>query len=99
VLQFTALKKKKKPRVPHVIRNPFYADIQKNGIIVDVERSSPDKAAVVGRPRRGEVRLPTAVRSIRLPKALWALVQAQARRERISINAALRQAAQIWIRS
>ena len=85
---------------PQAIRNPFYADIQKNGIIVDVQSDAVTRRShTPGRPRHGEKRLPTAVRSIRLPKALWELVQAQARRERISINAALRQAAQIWIRS
>lgn len=82
------------------VRNPFYEDIRKHGVIVDVESTgSVDRAATLGRPRRGETRLPTTVRSVRLPTALWTLVQAQARRERISINAALRQAAQIWIQS
>jgi len=82
------------------VRNPFYEDIRKHGIVVDVQSDdSTQQAHAPGRPRRGEARLPTAVRSVRLPKALWKLVQAQARREHISINAAMRQATQIWIRS
>jgi len=97
------------------IRNPFYEDIRKNGVVVYVQRedgsdqspSSPYYARVAaagglhtpGRPRRGEVRAPTAVRSIRLPVELWKLVEAQAKREQISLNAALRQAARIWLRS
>ena len=44
-----------------------------------------------------DCRLPC--RSVRLPKALWKLVQTQARREHISINAALHQAAQSWVLS
>ena len=65
------------------IRNPFYEDICKNGIVVDVQReddsdlpsSNPyyERIAAAGglhapgRPRRGEVRGQTTVRSIRLP--------------------------------
>lgn len=95
------------------IRNPFYEDIRKNGVVVDVQpedgSDQPSRyyARVAatgglhtpGRPRRGEVRAPTAVRSIRLPVELWKLVEAQAKREQISLNAALRQAARIWLRS
>lgn len=88
------------------IRNPFYKDIRKNGIVVDVQREdgSTQSAAAhglhaPGRPRRGEVRESTAVRSIRLPVELWKLVEAQAKRERISLNAAMRQAARIWLMS
>jgi hypothetical protein len=96
------------------VRNPFYEDICKNGVIVDVQGedagqppSSPYYARVAaagglhipGRPKRGEVRPPTAVRSIRLPVELWKLVEAQAKREQISLNAALRQAARIWLKS
>lgn len=72
------------------------ADRQRERLGVSVLGKKP---AVLGRPRRGEVRLPTAVRSVRLPKALWKLVQTQARREHISINAALHQAAQSWVRA
>ena len=43
-------------------------------------------------------RPPTHVRSARLPEALWAKVEAQAEREGIPVNAALRQAALMWIR-
>ena len=97
------------------IRNPFYEDIRKNGIVVDVQSdddseqlpSKPyyERIAAAGglhtpgRPRRGEVREPTAVRSIRLPVELWKLVEAQAKREQISLNAAMRQAARIWLMS
>jgi hypothetical protein len=83
----------------HSVPNPFYKDIRKHGFVIDIQGDVMRREPTSGRPRRGEVRQPTAVRSIRLPKALWELVQAQARRERISINAALRQAAQIWIQS
>ena len=97
------------------IRNPFYEDIRKNGVVVDVQRedgsdqpsSNPyyERIAAAGglhapgRPRRGERREPTAVRSIRLPVDLWKLVEAQAKREQISLNAAMRQAARIWLMS
>ena len=99
-------------------RNPFYEEIQRNGITIDVLSSSDEhpgpsrnpyyariRAAggiqihAPGRPKRGEVRQPTAVRSVRLPIEIWKRVQAQAKRERISLNAALRQAAQIWLKS
>jgi hypothetical protein len=95
------MKKNSRPRSSPAIRNPFYEDLRKHGIIVDVQSDNDGapRPHAPGRPRRGEIRLPTAVRSVRLPKALWELVQAQARREHISINAAMRQAAQIWIRS
>ena len=97
------------------VRNPFYEDIRKNGVVVDVQREDGsdqpssnhyyDRVAaagglhVPGRPRRGEVRQPTAVRSVRLPVELWKLVELQAKREQISLNAAMRQAARIWLRS
>ena len=97
------------------IRNPFYEDIRKNGVVVDVQRedgsdpppSNPyyERIAAAGglhtpgRPKRGEIRAPTAVRSIRLPVELWKLVEAQAKREQISLNAAMRQAARIWLMS
>jgi hypothetical protein len=99
------------------IRNPFYEDIRRNGIIVDVQRTAVSSrsslrpyyarvrtasglhASPLGRPKRGEIRQPTTIRSVRLPVKLWELVRAQARRERISLNAAMHQAAQIWLRS
>lgn len=93
--------KSKPTKVTKNCRNPFYEDIQKHGVVIDVhsEGVPESRENALGRPRRGEARSPTAVRSVRLPTALWSLVQAQARRERISINAALRQAARIWVRS
>lgn len=83
------------------IRNPFYADIQAHGVVVDVEleHERDVKESTQGRPRRGEVRTATSVRSIRLPVDVWSLVKAQADREGISLNAAMRQAARIWLRS
>jgi len=91
--------KKTKRRPQKVIPNPFYADIRKHGVCFDIEGEKTEQPPTLGRPRNGDIRLPTAVRSVRLPKALWTLVQAQARREGVSINAAMRQAAQIWLRS
>ena len=94
-------------------RNPFYEDIRKNGVIVDVQREDDSDSPALsryyarvaatgglhppGRPKRGEVREPTTVRSIRLPAELWKLVEAQAKREQIPLNAAMRQAARIWL--
>ncbi len=67
-------------------RNPYYKRIAKEGIRI-------------GRPSKDEgPRPPTHVRSVRLPEALWAKVEAQAEREGIPVNAALRQAALMWIR-
>jgi hypothetical protein len=100
------------------IRNPFYEEIQRNGIVIDVQRPGEDPNAPSrnpyyahiraaggvhiyppGRPRRGEPRRPTVVKSVRLPPEVWKQVRAQAKRERISLNAAMRQAALIWLQS
>lgn len=98
------------------VRNPFYEEIQRNGIIIDVSRLNEDPSTPArnpyyaraaggihlyppGRPRRGEARRPTVVRSVRLPPGIWKQMQAQAKREGISLNAAMRQAAQLWLRA
>jgi hypothetical protein len=98
------------------VRNPFYADIQRNGIIIDVPVkslphgkrgiSNPYYARImseggvrIGRPRREEKARPTVVKSVRLPPEIWKRVQQQAEREGIPLNAAMRQAALIWLQS
>jgi hypothetical protein len=100
------------------IRNPFFADIQRNGITIVVPikplphgaRSITNpyyeriKAAGgvcigIGRPKRGEKARPTIVKSVRVPPGVWRRVERQATRERISTNAAVRQALLIWLRS
>ena len=98
------------------VRNPFYEEIQRNGIVIDVDGQSsnepsknPYYASIraaggvhiypPGRPRRGEPKRPTVVRSVRLPPKIWEQVQAQAKREGISLNAAMKQAALIWLQS
>lgn len=96
------------------VTNPFYEDIQRNGIIIDVPRktvqgrpiTNPYYARIraaggirIGRPRRGEKRRPTIVQSVRLPPELWKRVEAQAKREKITVSEALREGALIWLRS
>jgi hypothetical protein len=97
------------------IPNPFCAEIQRDGYIIDVPRPPPPGRPItnpyydliqkgggihVGRPFKQEGRRPpTAVRSLRLPKKTWRRIEQQARREKLSVNAALHQAALIWLRS
>lgn len=96
------------------VRNPFYADILRNGIVIHVPSPAPhrsrgisnpyyakikDLGIRIGRPRRGEKARPTIVKSVRLPPDLWKRMKAQADRERIPLNQAMRQAVQIWLRS
>lgn len=91
--------------------NPFYAEIMRDGMIIAPELPArPDtrnpyyerirkEGVSVGRPTRDEGPRPaTTVRSIRLPVTLWKKLEAQAKREKTTINAAIRQAAQLWIR-
>ena len=50
-----------------------------------------------GRPRKGGSR-PTTVRSVRLPEALWARMDAQARAKGLNLHQAMRAALLGWIR-
>jgi hypothetical protein len=50
-----------------------------------------------GRPRKGGSR-PTTVRSVRLPEALWARMDAQARAKGMNLHQAMRAALLGWIR-
>jgi len=50
-----------------------------------------------GRPRKGG-RRPTTVRSVRLPEALWARMDAQARAKGMNLHQAMRAALLGWIR-
>jgi uncharacterized protein (DUF4415 family) len=99
------------------VRNPFYADIQREGIIFATpiqslphgnrKPSNPyylrgeveGMHVSLGRPKRHEKARPTRVKSVRLSPDVWKRVQAQAKREQISLNAALRQAVLIWLQS
>lgn len=107
----------KKTNHRHPSSNPFYEDVQRNGIVIDVPLPGEDPTRrstnpyydriiaaggvqiASGRPRRGEKARPTIVKSVRLPPAIWKSLSAQAKREKITLNAAIRQAALIWLRS
>lgn len=96
-------------------RNPFYAAVCREGITIAIaakpsgdgfparnpyfERVLSEGGVRFGRPRQGEARRPSIVRSVRVTTDLWKKLQTQARRERISTNEAVRQALQIWLRS
>ena len=78
-------------------RNPFAAEIERDGMILH-----PDPPAKQGTSNPYYVRAAgdrsSKVRSLRLPSKLWKQLEAKARRERTSVNAAMREAAQMWLR-
>jgi hypothetical protein len=93
-------------------RNPFYKAIQREGITIAVKR--PERAGPTRNPyydriaadggvtwggRAKAPRRPTSVHSVRIDPQIWKRVAAQAARERISTNEAVRQALLIWLRS
>ena len=78
--------------LPHgnrVASNPYYDRIVTDGGV----------CVAMGRPSRHEKARPTVVKSVRLPPEVWKRVQDQAARERIPVNAAVRQAILIWLQS
>jgi len=78
--------------LPHGKRaasNPYFERVMAAGGV----------CVAMGRPSRHEKARPTVVRSVRLPPELWHRVKRQAAREHIPVNAAMRQAVLIWLRS
>jgi len=71
-----------------VRRNPYAARIAKEGITVQVGKGRPRKLAEVGG---------TSPRSVRFPDEVWALIEARAKKEGITLHAALRRAILDWI--
>jgi hypothetical protein len=51
----------------------------------------------VGRPRREEGKRPSATRTVRLPIALWKQLKREARHEKMALNAAMHEAAKMWL--
>ena len=65
-----------------VRRNPYAHRIQKGGVVLQVGRGRPPRDAEVG---------PTVTKSVRLPPAVWAKLERQARLEGIALHALLRR--------
>lgn len=72
--------------------NP-YMKFFKDGICIIPPRTA------AGRPKAGESREPTRTRSIRLPVKVWDLAEKQAEAEKVSLNAGIRNAILIWLKS
>jgi hypothetical protein len=71
-----------------VRRNPHAARIAKEGITVQVGRGRPRKLTEVGG---------TSPRSVRFPDDVWEMLEERARKEGITLHAALRQAILAWL--
>ncbi len=71
-----------------VRRNPYAARVAKEGITVQVGKGRPTKLSEVGG---------TSPRSVRFPEEVWKLIEARARKEGLSLHAALRKAILDWI--
>jgi hypothetical protein len=63
--------------------SPYARRIAAEGLWIQVGR---------GRPRRGLEVGPTPARSVRLPETVWKALEAEARREKVSLHAVLRYA-------
>ena len=70
-------------------RNPYAARIAAEGLVVQVGRGRPRKLLEVGR---------THPRSVRFPDSIWARVEARAKKKRMTLHAALREAILAWLR-
>lgn len=72
------------------VTNPYFDSARKK---VKIHRHQ-------GRPRKGTAPIgPTEVKSIRLPREVWEQVDEQARREKKTRHAAMREAVLIWLKS
>jgi hypothetical protein len=89
--------------------NPFYDDIQRNGITLVLplsprqrgkrprdDRAKTDLVIQTGRPRRGEAPRPSRSKSVRLSDRAWEALYESARRERTTVNAQIRRAVEAW---
>ena len=92
--------------------NPFYDDIQRNGITLVLplaprqrgkrphdERARIDLVIQPGRPRRGEAARPSRVKSVRLSNRAWEALYERARRDHTTVNTQIRRAIEEWQRS
>ena len=71
-----------------VRRNPYAASIAKEGITVQVGKGRPQRLAEVGG---------TSPRSVRFPDEVWRLLEARAKKQGLTLHAALRDAILAWI--
>ena len=72
-----------------VRRNPHAALIAKEGITVQVGRGRPRKLTEVGG---------TSPRSVRFPDDVWEMLEQRAKKEGITLHAALREAILAWLK-
>jgi Ribbon-helix-helix protein, copG family len=72
-----------------VRRNPHAARIAKEGITVQVGRGRPRKLTEVGG---------TSPRSVRFPDEVWEMLERRAKKEGITLHAALREAILAWLK-
>ncbi len=72
-----------------VRRNSHAARIAKEGITVQVGRGRPRKLTEVGG---------TSPRSVRFPDEVWAMLERRAKKEGITLHAALREAILAWLK-
>jgi hypothetical protein len=90
--------------------NPFYDDIQRNGITLVLPLSPPqrgkrprddrartDLVIQPGRPRRGEAPRPSRTKAVRLSDRLWDALYANAKRNRTTVNAQIWRAVDAWL--
>jgi len=68
--------------------NPYAARIAKEGITVQVGKGRPKKLEEVGG---------TSPRSVRFPDEVWKLIEARAKKNGLTLHAALRKAILDWI--
>ncbi len=89
--------------------NPFYDDIQRNGITLVLplaprqrgnhprdDRAETEIVIQPGRPRRGERPRPSMVKSVRLSDRMWKDLYEKARRDHTTVNAQIRRAVEVW---
>jgi len=72
-----------------VRRNSHASRIAKEGITVQVGRGRPRKLTEVGG---------TSPRSVRFPDEVWEMLERRAKREGITLHAALREAILAWLK-
>jgi hypothetical protein len=89
--------------------NPFYDDIQRNGITLVLplaprqrgksphnDRARTDLVIQPGRPRRGEAPRPSRTKSVRLSDRLWEALYEGSRRDHTTVNAQIWRAVDAW---
>ena len=71
-----------------VRRNPYAARIAREGIEIQVGRGRPKKLLEIGE---------TVPRSVRFPLAIWKRLEGRARKQGMTLHAALRKAILDWL--